>query len=319
MADWDAVQILLDRFERNDKMYPADSEKLVAEVFRACGHSVGQTGFVENNSGADLIIETNDSGKPTRISVEVKYNRGPAGLSSVRQLLTFRGHGLIDRAMVISRSGFTPAALSFAIDNGVGLLDLLAPNDLRNWLAKHKPQMQPDHRVHLIIRTAMKELAKHIAEYPGQLASVEWRDLERVLREVFEGIGFDTKLTRSGKDGGFDLMLSIISRGARAIYLVEVKHWSKQKPGPKHLAKFLHVTASRQATAGLLLSTSGFARTIYEGLVESSAPVRLGDDSKVVSLCKMYHRLDTALWTEAQDLEKELFADTISPPPAFIG
>lgn len=319
MADWISVQAMLDRFERDDNMHPADSEKLVAELFRACGHSVEQTGFVESDHGADLIIEIKDRGTPEHISVEVKYNRGPADIASVRQLLAFRGHGLINRAMIVSRSGFTPAALRFATDNGVGLVDLLSPDDLRNWLAKHQPRVEPDKTIHLIIRTAMKEVATLIAEDPEQLASVEWRDLERVLREVFEKIGFGTKLTRSGKDGGFDLELSIIKDGKRAIYLVEIKHWTTKKPGPEHLTKLVRVVASKQANAGLFLSTSGFARTVYEGLIEASAPVRLGDGSKVVSLCKLYHRIDTALWIEAGDLEEELFADTIMSPPSPTG
>lgn len=258
-----------------------------------------------------MFIETKLDGEPQRISVEVKYNRGPAGEASVRQLLAFRNHAHIDRAMIISRSGFTPGALRLANDSGVGIIDLLSPNDLRNWLTKHAPQVRPDQSAEVIIRGAMKALAKLIAEHPEQLAMLEWRDLERVLREVFEGLGFDTQLTRAGKDGGFDLELAILKDGAKAVYLVEVKHWKDQKPGLMHLKKLVQVTASKQATAGLLLSTSGFTTTLYQGFAKLSAPVRLGHGSKVVSLCQAYYRLDSALWVEAKDLEDAFFEGTI--------
>lgn len=318
MADWKRASEMLDRFERDEKLYPADAEKLVAEVFRACGHPVADCGFVESDRGVDMFLETKVDGAPHRISVEVKYSRGPAGEASVRQLLAFREQTPIDRAMIVSRSGFTSGALRLAADSGVGLIDLLSPRDLRNWLQKHAPQAQPDKSAEIIIRGAMKALAKLIAEHPEQLAKLEWRDLERVLREAFEGLGFDTKLTRSGKDGGFDLELSMLKDGTKAVYLVEVKHWTDQKPGPQHLKKLVHVTASKQATAGVLLSTSGFTKTLYEGFAKLSAPVRLGDGAKVVSLCQAYYRLDSALWIEAKDLEETLFEGTLKPDPARL-
>jgi hypothetical protein len=52
-----------------------------------------------------------------------------------------------------------------------------------------------------------KSMLAWLAENPEQLDTVEWRDLERIMRETFEGLGFDTFLTRSTKDGSFDLQL----------------------------------------------------------------------------------------------------------------
>ena len=63
----------------------------------------------------------------------------------------------------------------------------------------------------------MRELARRLALHPEELPTVEWRDLERILRETFEGIGFDTKLTRSTKDGGFDLELTIAEKDAARV------------------------------------------------------------------------------------------------------
>lgn len=319
MGDWDRASALLERFERDERTCPADAEKLIAEVFRACGHEVTDTGFAASGHGVDMFLETKFDGEPQRISVEIKYSRGPAREASIRQVLAFREHTHIQRAMIVSRSGFTAGALRLANENGVGVIDLLSPDDLRNWLVKHAPQSKPDRSAEIIVRGAMKALAKLIAEHPDQLATLEWRDLERVLREVFEGLGFDTKLTRSGKDGGFDLELAMLKDAAKTVYLVEVKHWTHQKPGPTHLKKLVEVTASKQAAAGLLLSTSGFATTLYKGFAKLSAPVRLGDGSKVVSLCQVYYRLDSALWVEASDLEEALFEGTLKPDLAITG
>jgi hypothetical protein len=58
-----------------------------------------------------------------------------------------------------------------------------------------------------IARRFMRELVKQIAASPWELAAVEWRDLERLLFEVFVALGFNAKLTRSSKDGGYDFRL----------------------------------------------------------------------------------------------------------------
>ncbi len=76
-----------------------------------------------------------------------------------------------------------------------------------------------------IVRVAMRHLAQAVAAHPACLMEVEWRDLERMLGVVFDGLGFETHVTRSTKDGGFDLDLSCIANGIRSRFLVEVKHW----------------------------------------------------------------------------------------------
>ncbi len=156
----------------------------------------------------------------------------------------------------------------------------------------------------------MQKLANLIAAHPEALASIEWRELEKVLRETFEGIGFDTKLTRPGKDGGFDLELTTSEDGQKQTYLVEVKHWTDKKPGPMHLKKFIKVTTSKRAAGGLLLSTSGFTGTICSGILQFSAPVHLGEGEKVVALCRTYYRLRSGLWLEDIDLKETLFSGT---------
>jgi hypothetical protein len=80
----------------------------------------------------------------------------------------------------------------------------------------------------------MKAIAYEIAKNPRCLRDVGWGDLELVMREVFEQLGFATKLTRSGKDGGFDLQLETIDHGETQVFLVEVKHWlaSGKNQGP---------------------------------------------------------------------------------------
>ena len=95
--------------------------------------------------------------------------------------------------------------------------------------------------VEFIVREAMRTLAGEIARNPDSLNQIEWRDLERVLREVFEELGFDTELTRPGKDGGFDLKLTCVEDQITSTFLVEVKHWvvgAKKAGLPRNIRPF---------------------------------------------------------------------------------
>jgi restriction system protein len=301
---------LIDRFEAGARPAPMDAERLIVEIFEACGHMVFEKGFIESDEGIDCFVRTNVDGKLQTIGVEVKARMHPAGVASVDQAFSLKASGHFDRAMVISRSGFSAEALRRADTIGLGHIDLFGPADLRNWLSKQVQLEDVDRAYERIVRGAMQELVRLIAERPEALARIEWRELEKVLRETFDGIGFDTRLTRPGKDGGFDLELTAAEGGQKRIYLVEVKHWTDQKPGPSHLKKFISVTACKQAAGGLLLSTSGFARTIYSGIAEFSAPVRLAEGDKVVALCRTYYRLRSALWLEDVSLYETLLSGT---------
>ena len=170
-------------------------------------------------------------------------------------------------------------------------------------------------RLDLIVRGAMQGIVNLIAKNPSVLASVEWRDLERAMREVFESLGFDTELTRSGKDGGFDLKLACVDCGLRKTFLVELKHWvsKSNKPGTEIFKAFYDIVASEEADArGLLLSTSGFTRKLRSGRSEIERQiVKLGNKNKIVSLCQNYLQTKRGLWNPTTSLPHVLFHNTI--------
>jgi hypothetical protein len=312
---------LVTRFERDDTLSSRETGKLLAQVFTACGFPVRQSAICAigtRNLQVDFDFNANLGGREQRFVVELNLSKKPvAGIDCVRRAITFRNAGGYDRALVISRSGFTTGAVKEAERSLLSVADLLSPADLRSWVEKHASSQrksgQEEHRTCTnIIRAAMREIATRLAEHPDELQRMEWRDLERVLREVFEGIGFDTTLTRSGKDGGFDLELRSTSDGIQSVYLVEVKHWAEKRPGSKEFKKLVKVAARCQATGGLLLSTSGFSNRIFKGIAEAERmTVRLGNHRKILSLCRTYYRLGTELWIRDQDLQEVLFEETV--------
>lgn len=170
----------------------------------------------------------------------------------------------------------------------------------------------PGTLVERALRSMLHALAQEIVRTPDYLAQVEWRDLERLLGEVLSGLGFGVSVTRPGRDGGFDLELSCNEAGEPQIYLVEIKHWgAPSRPGPGVLERFFEVVLSRRASAGLILSSSGYSAPAIAGRSEIARElVRLGNANKIVGLCQSYVSRGHGLWTPTRSLPTILFADT---------
>ncbi len=69
------VMLRIERFESGAFQAPADAEKLIVEIFQACGHAVSQKGFAESDDGVDCFVRTDFNGLHQTIGVEVKARR----------------------------------------------------------------------------------------------------------------------------------------------------------------------------------------------------------------------------------------------------
>jgi hypothetical protein len=168
----------------------------------------------------------------------------------------------------------------------------------------------------VIIRTLAAGFAKLVARDPGALDALEWRDAERMLAEVFNGIGFTVKLTPPSKDGGKDIILTCMVSSKEYSYIVEVKHWrSGKRVGRTPIGKFLHVIVSEKRTAGLFLSTYGFANGAFDGIANIEAHrLRFGEKEKIVSLCRVYAGTGDGSVLSGELLPQLLFAETTVNP-----
>ena len=154
---------------------------------------------------------------------------------------------------------------------------------------------------------------KAIAKDPQALNLLEWRDLERALAELFDSLGFSVTLTPPSKDGGKDLILQCELSGAKKSYIVEIKHWrSNKKVGNSYVTSFLDVVAKEKRDCGILLSTSGYTSSVFESHTEVNREMlKLGDKTKIISLCQTYVKNGNGLILPHQQLTETLFEGTI--------
>lgn len=136
-----------------------------------------------------------------------------------------------------------------------------------------------------IIEESSRRLAECVAEHPGALAQIEWRDFERMLVTVFNGLGFNVAAGRGSKDGGVDLRISTDSQS----YVVQAKHWVSGKRVGRTTLNALLAVAKNEGTDALVLSTSGFTRTAATAVLTFDRPwLRIGEKGEIWSLCRLY-------------------------------
>lgn len=197
----------------------------------------------------------------------------------------------------------SPAAISVtsqvSISEAVGSRASFANFDtLRSWLTRIENAISlPPDRVAVALRECTDELVRAIAEDPAALVRIEWREMERVVAAVLSRLGFEVTLTRSGNDGGKDVIAEFYDSGQKRSYIVEVKHWLSARVTGVALKKFLRVVINERHASGLFLSTSGYAGNAYEAIAEMDlSKLRLGDSKKMVSLCRTFVKLESGLW-----------------------
>ncbi len=301
---------------------PAEAESKISSVLKElladAGYEVEHTGrFDADDGGIDFVVSQRSSqNKDNRIAIEFKYgnkNRG-VGLAEIRKLIGAATMANIGRSLLLTNKKISSAARQAAERSLPIEIELADLDTLEAWVERLKivEDTSLAEEVQLILAETSGRFAKMIAKNPNVLDELEWRDIERVMAEVFAGIGFSVELTPGSKDGGKDIVLQCTVKGKRRDYIVELKHWrSQQRVGGGHLRNFLKVIVKEQRNAGLFLSTYGYCDNAFEQLSEiERKKLRFGDQSKIIGLCQTYTRTTTGL-LQSESLPEVLFESTV--------
>ena len=215
--------------------------------------------------------------------------------------------------MIITNTRFTSNAIQVAQRELPLSIELINIDVLKSWVARIEACDSIDQlQVEQIIKVVSRRFARLIAENPRNLDKLEWRDIERMLAEVFDELEFSVTLTPGSKDGGKDIILECIVSGHYESYIIEVKHWrSGNRVGSSAVTDFLNVLAREQHQGGLYLSTYGYTRNAFESLSKiEREKLRFGHEEKIVSLCKTYVKAASGIWSPQQSLIDVLYENT---------
>jgi restriction system protein len=268
--------------------------------------------------GVDLVASRSLDVETSEVAVGIQYKhhgRGnPIGVAEVRHVIRTVADWPGARAMLIGRFGFTSDARETASRKEPVAVELLDLTGIDAWIRRVElGQPANTNKVQILLRSISHEFAQLVATDARWLDELEWRDLERMIARVMEGLGFATTLTPPSKDGGKDLVLVCEVKDGEESFIVELKHWrSGKRVGRDSVADFLRVIVSENRSGGLFLSTSGYAADTFEGLTEVTRNrLRLGGRNKVVVLAQTYMRACQGLWSPPTVLPEVLFEHTL--------
>lgn len=114
------------------------------------------------------------------------------------------------------------------------------------------------------------------------MASLAWDDFERLVAAVLRTLGFRTKLSKRGADGGFDIVAHPDALGFEEPRVkVEVKHRKGSMGGPE-VRNFR--STIRTGEKGLYVSTGGFKGDARGELEKAGPPLVLMDQDEFIAL-----------------------------------
>lgn len=110
-----------------------------------------------------------------------------------------------------------------------------------------------------------KSLLDKVAKNPDILYSIQPREFEEMVCELFERKGYKVKLTKQTHDGGKDIIILNDSMLGDLIFYAECKRFSKNRPVDVSLVRELYgVVEADRATAGIMVTTSYYSEKAKE-------------------------------------------------------
>jgi restriction system protein len=247
--------------------------------------------------------------------IAYKHNQHAAvEASQLEALLRAARAAVTKRAMFVINTRFTASAREVVRKSDPAAIELVDIDALHSWVGRLEQVPKVDLGEITIIRRALsRQYINLIAQNPQFLQGIEWREMEHLVAEVFEGLGFSAEVTEGSKDKGRDVILTCRVGSATHKYYIEIKHWrSQQKVGGVAIKHFLSIVVNEEVAGGLFLSTYGYCSNAIESLTEIERKmVRFGGHDKIQTLCKSYQRAQSGIFEPDPEPIEVLYADTI--------
>lgn len=296
----------------NNKISPSRLESEVGEKLSQLLFDLDfKVDFVDNNprQGAPDFVAKKvlNSTKDYRIAIELKSNSNfvDAIKYGTRTLEKVKTQKQFDKLLLVLFNSLSASYESSPIyqdlkRNNPTDIEIITLYDLDKWVNNLKKVLSTEeiNEVHVLIRQLSRKFISLIAKNPDYLLSLEWRDLERTITELFNEIGFNATLTPGSKDGSKDVILECEIDNEKKTYIIEIKHWcSGQKVGQKAVKEFTQVIINEKRTKGLYLSTFGYTGNYLESLTKvERSKINFGEKEKIVELCETYEKIKNGIW-----------------------
>lgn len=142
------------------------------------------------------------------------------------------------------------------------------------------------------VLTTNDELILKLKRTPDDLFKITPRQFEEVIADLLTNMGMEVEITPATRDGGKDILAYMKTEIGKFLCLVEAKQYDKRRPVGVGLVRSLFGTLiDHQATSGMLVTTSRFARPAKEFQQKHKYQLSLKDYGDVVSWILKYKDL----------------------------
>lgn len=314
------LQEMIQDFKRlaNEKDYKNAENSVFQMLSILFPNSTVTKTSMTHNLGMDFLMDFDEQ----KIGVELKIHRKKIVLRDVATSLVSATTQNLDKLLIISNTPFSKQTRlvlnkfsplevqAYDIDELVNLSMFASGNEENVASDKDKPASSVPDAVKIAAKSILdcyvRELIKLLRKYREYtLPEIEWRDMERIVAEIFSGLGFNVELTPSGRDGGKDVV--VYSEGKK--YLIEIKHWKlPNRVGTDYMQHFLEVVVSEHGDGGLYLSTSGYRKNAFNRLkVITNKPVKFQSVPKLMTLVDTYESVQAGLWSKSISAAEIIF------------
>lgn len=134
------------------------------------------------------------------------------------------------------------------------------------------------------IITTNESLILLLKKRPSDLHKITPRQFEQVIADLLIDMGMTVELTPATRDGGKDILAYMDTPVGKLLTLVEAKQYNQNRPVGVSLVRNLFGTVmDHQATNGMLVTTSRFAKPAQEFQERHKYELSLKDYNDVVS------------------------------------
>lgn len=200
------------------------------------------------------------------------------GEMSPQDVLTLVRKEVIDNNSLEKFFHDLPADIYQTYIYGKGL-DIACPKSL---LPSHNKIVIPA-EIKNDVKVVNKSLIEKVAQNPEILYSIQPREFEEMVCELFEKKGYKVKLTKQTHDGGKDIIVLNDSMLGDLIFYAECKRFSKNHPVEVSLVRELFgVVEADQATAGIMVTTSYYSEEAKDYRNKIKARMKLIDYAELL-------------------------------------
>lgn len=117
-------------------------------------------------------------------------------------------------------------------------------------------------------KLGLSELTQYLSHHRADVFDLTPRRFELLVATIFRNLGFETRITKQSRDGGYDLVLMEESNGKQVI--VECKRYAANRSvGVGFVRSLLGVQLLNDVDHGVLVTTSSFTQPAAEAALQA--------------------------------------------------